>query len=312
MTYNCTFILPTLNESRHIGGVLKSIHKYGACLNAYEIVVVDNGSKDETVSIAEKNGARVYCKPGVNVGALRNSGAAEARFDYLVFLDADVYLTSDWQDRILHVLDSLRANPNAISGSTCGISENPGIIESCWWGGPKKTQVNYINSGHMIVGRSTFYELGGFDESLKTGEDSEFCRRLRDVEVKIYHDPALSVIHEGYPKSWYQFFRRERWHGLGDYSSLSIFMRSKPALVSTFQAFLLIIALSIWLATGNWLWLFIYPAFILPLCAFAAWRRANSSLKCLLINTGLFLTYFWARAFALADALYKRSYARSR
>ena len=55
------------------------------------------------------------------------------------------------------------------------------LIEPCWWGQAKeKNKINYINSGHMIVQRRVFQKLGGFDEQLKTGEDSEFCQRQRN------------------------------------------------------------------------------------------------------------------------------------
>ena len=313
MNHAISFILPALNEARHIQGAIASIHKFSTHLYEYEIIVIDNGSVDGTGVTAQNNGAIVYSIPGISVGALRNFGASKARYDYLVFLDADVCLTAMWQKRILQVLDRLQENGYVIAGSTCGTSANPSLIESCWWGQAKeKNKVNYINSGHMIVKRHVFQKLGGFDEQLKTGEDSEFCQRHRDIEVEIVHDAALHVIHEGYPKTWYQFFRRERWHGLGDYSSLDIFMRSKPALVSRCQAALSIATLALGAATGNLYWLCIYPAIIMPVCFLLAYRRSPAINRCLLVNAGLFFAYFWARALSLADVISKRHCTRQR
>lgn len=311
MNHSVSFIVPALNESLHIRGAIASINKYSAHLDEYEILVIDNGSNDDTVGIAENIGATVYCKPGLSLGALRNFGASIARYDYLVFLDADVYLTPMWQERILKVIERLTENELVIAGSTYGIPANPSLIEACWWGqATGREKVNYINSGHMIVRRQVFNKLGGFDVNLKTGEDSEFCQRERREPVDIVHDPDLFVIHEGYPKTWRQFFKRERWHGLGDYNSLSIFKRSKPALVSIAQAVLSVAAFILSVATGNFCWLLLYPTIILPVCILAAYKRSHAINRCLVVNAGLFLTYFWARAIALMDVQLERNCSR--
>lgn len=313
MTYAVSFILPALNESQNIRGAITSIHRYASCLDAYEIIVVDNGSTDDTVQIAQNEGAIVYCKPGLTVGALRNFGASKAQYTYLAFLDADVFLSHMWRERIIPVLNRLSEKAFIITGSTCGIGDNPSLIEYCWWGQVKdRKRLNYINSGHMVLRRDVFHKLGGFDEELTTGEDVEFCQRQRDVKVEILDDAALSVVHEGYPKTWYQFFKRERWHGLGDYSSFSLFMRSKPALIATIQATLLISSLAFCVVTGNYYWLLLYPSFILPVYFLAAYQRSPAINRCLMVNACLYMAYFWARAFALLGALSKRNYSRKR
>ena len=313
MDTSVSFILPTLNEARHIEGFIRSIRKHTSCLDTYEVVVVDNGSTDSTTKIAHQCGARVYSKPGLTVGALRNFGASMAKYANLVFLDADVYLTARWEMSILKTLDRLSGNAYIIAGSTCGISANPSLIESCWWGHASvKTKANYINSGHMIVHCHVFQALGGFDERLKTGEDAEFCQREREIEVEIYHDPSLHVIHNGYPKTWYDFFKRERWHGLGDYSSISLFIRSKPALLATTQAAVLVIASFLCLASGKFYWFMLYPLYILPISFLAAYKRAPTANLCLIVNTTLYFIYFWARTFALLDFMAKRKYTHNR
>jgi hypothetical protein len=236
-----------------------------------------------------------------------------AKYEYLVFLDADVYLTQEWQERVLYMLKLLTEEGYAIAGSTCGIGTNPSLIERCWWGmTTQKKKFNYINSGHMIVRRDVFHALGGFDEKLKTGEDAEFCQRPRNVKVSIIHDAKLHVVHEGYPKTWYQFFRRERWHGLGDYTSIDLFKSSRPAMISIAQAVLFVAACSWAAGTGNFFYFMLYPTIVLPISLLAAYRRSPQVNICLCINTGLFLTYFWARTFSLFDALSNRRHSRHR
>lgn len=313
MEKKISFILPTLNEARYLRGVIASIHQYASQLEAYEIIVVDNGSKDDTVAIAEKSGARVFCISEVNVGALRNLGAEKSKYDYLVFLDADVFLTSRWQERISDVLDILTDTAYIITGSSCGIGSQPGWIEKYWWGQANCYRPpSYINSGHMVVNRRIFKELGAFDETLKTGEDSDFCRRARKESIEIVNDAKLHVIHEGYPKTLSQFFKRERWHGLGDISSMGTFLRSKPALIATIQSALLVVAFVLALAAQDPLWLFLYPAFILPVCFLAAHKRCPTISGCLIVNTALYFIYFWARALGFLGAFLKIRFSRHR
>ncbi len=80
-----SIIIPTLNEEESIGFVLSSIPQ----ALADEIVVVDGGSTDQTVAIAEAAGARVFAEPRRGYGRACATGVEEAIGDIIVFLDAD-------------------------------------------------------------------------------------------------------------------------------------------------------------------------------------------------------------------------------
>src|SRR3989344_2744230 len=93
-----SIIIPTLNEEEYLPLLLESIKKpdfsdpdgSASGGNDYEIIVADAGSKDKTAQIAQQYGGRVI--PGGMPGPGRNRGAAEAKGDVLLFLDADVIL----------------------------------------------------------------------------------------------------------------------------------------------------------------------------------------------------------------------------
>ncbi|ABQ26512.1 glycosyltransferase [Geotalea uraniireducens] len=232
-TRDIAFILPTLNEEAHIGGVLDTVREHAGHGFSFEVIVVDNGSSDRTVEIAVEKGAICLRAPGCTISSLRNLGASRAGAGVLIFLDADVYLGQGWGERIGAVIARLHLEPDIITGSLYGISDESNWIERIWFA-PRttRTQINYINGGHLIIHRSLFSTVGGFDPKLETGEDCEFCARARTMGARIENDPGLRVVHAGYPKSVKRFFARERWHGRGDYRSVKTLASSKPALLS--------------------------------------------------------------------------------
>ena len=84
-----SIVIPTLNAAAHLGACLERLHGAG------EILVVDGGSTDETISIAEAAGARVIVSPKGRGLQLR-TGAKAASGDWLLFLHADTRLGSGW------------------------------------------------------------------------------------------------------------------------------------------------------------------------------------------------------------------------
>ena len=155
---------------------------------------------------------------------------------------------------------------------------------------------SHINSGHLICGREFFDRLQGFDESLQTGEDVDLCARARSMGGVISPNPMLRVIHRGYPTSLRAFFRREWWHGLGDFTTMRKFLSSWVA-VSAVLFFALHVALLAGLVAG-WSAVWQIAAFsVVGSClGLAASRRAPKSLSQLLVASLLYYVYLWARA----------------
>lgn len=85
----CSFVLPCLNEAKTLREVLKEIQDLRPAFQDLEILVVDNGSEDQSSAVADQMGARVLHCPQRGYGAALRMGVNEARFDLLVCLDAD-------------------------------------------------------------------------------------------------------------------------------------------------------------------------------------------------------------------------------
>jgi glycosyltransferase involved in cell wall biosynthesis len=93
-----TFVIPTYNEEAHIEKLLGLL---GPQLEkGDEIIIVDSYSKDNTVKIARKYGARVVMQPKKGNGLARTAGAKNAKNDVVVFVDADSEPSKDFAKRI--------------------------------------------------------------------------------------------------------------------------------------------------------------------------------------------------------------------
>lgn len=92
-----SIVIPTLNEEDYLPLLLESIKKQD--LKDYEIIIADAASKDKTVEIARHYGCKIV--PGGLPAKARNSGAAAAKGEILLFLDADVVLPLDFLKKSL-------------------------------------------------------------------------------------------------------------------------------------------------------------------------------------------------------------------
>ena len=91
-----SFVVPAYNEEKYLGPTLASIHEAARAVGElYEIVVANDDSSDATAQVAEAGGARVITIHKRQIAGTRNAGAAAAKGDWLVFVDADTQVNAD-------------------------------------------------------------------------------------------------------------------------------------------------------------------------------------------------------------------------
>jgi glycosyltransferase involved in cell wall biosynthesis len=228
-------VVPVFNGIEHLRTCLESVTAaIGRYQNA-ELIVVDNGSTDGSYELLlgdYVSAAKTFQQKGVTIAALRNFGARAAGGDYLCFIDADCVIGQDYFERAASVLASLDAGA---VGSMVDLPPRPQWIEKTWHmlhAPVKDGYVNYLNSGNFVVKRAVFERIGGFDETLITGEDAELGVRLGAAGFKIYESQEIKAIHLRNPKTLRQFVRRQVWHGLGMFGSAKIDWFDKPLLLT--------------------------------------------------------------------------------
>lgn len=247
--YSISFIVPLFNEEKFISICIDSILKVKFSID--QIIVVDNGSTDSSLDIVRKYvDVVVVERPVVTVASVRNAGASFATGDVLAFIDADCVLVDGWRSQVMDTLELLKVSA---TGSKVGLPEKAGWVEKAWCSQRVSSAgaTGYINSGNFIVWRSVFVETGGFDEALITGEDSEFCWRLRRSGHVVFENPEIRVKHLGNPKNLWSFYKQQRWHGLGMFGTFMISKFDRPVIMTLAFIFccLLAVVLFFWCIT---------------------------------------------------------------
>jgi glycosyltransferase involved in cell wall biosynthesis len=232
-----SFIIPVLNAEKYIEKCLNAI----LCVKFIndEIIIVDNGSTDETLSIAKKyDKIRILSHPRTTIAFLRNSGAKVASGNVLAFIDADCTVCDGWREAVCSTLD----NETQATGSRCQIPQASKWIEKAWYSQRAKSKgpASYINSGNLVVRADAFWAVGGFDENLTTDEDGDFGARFAARGFLMLENPDVKTIHLGNPKTLWAFYKKERWHAINMLSSLKRKEIDKATIMTmVFMAFLI-------------------------------------------------------------------------
>ena len=167
-----SIIIPTINEANNLPLLLSDlsiIQKEG------EIIIVDCGSKDKTIDIANIYGAKVYKSKEKNRGLQLDMGAKNSRGDWLIFLHADTRLTHDWFRKINSVL---KGDKNYIYYFKFKINHKKiiyRVLEILVNFRSKFLKHPYGDQG-LIIHRTTYFNNNGF-KKIPLMEDVDFLMR---------------------------------------------------------------------------------------------------------------------------------------
>ena len=169
-------IIPALNEEKLIASTLRNAREV---VPEAEFIVVDGGSRDNTMKIAREY-ATVYGSHG-NVGSARNTGAKVASGDIIVFLDADTTITRQFVDRAIRVF----RDPGVVGAGGLIMPEDTNLIEeTAFYFFNLLIMLSFAIRKPNLAGtcvaykREPFLEVGGFDVDMAASEDFDLCKRI--------------------------------------------------------------------------------------------------------------------------------------
>ncbi len=209
-----SIIIPVFNQFHFTQACLASLQQH-LDEHALEVIVVDDGSTDETSDLVPRIEGVLYLSNPTNAGFIAscNLGAAKARGDYLVFLNNDTLVTEGWLSTLLEtfqnepqagLVGSKLVFPNGRLQEAGGIIWNDG---SGWNFGnfddPGKPEYNYLrevdycSAACAMIPKSIFESLGGFDTRYSPAyyEDTDLAFKLRQKGYKVFYQPLSEVIH---------------------------------------------------------------------------------------------------------------------
>jgi glycosyltransferase involved in cell wall biosynthesis len=213
-------IIPAYNAARTIHTCLAHIEKLEG---NKQVIVVDDGSTDDTLAIAQKHKVGLKSIPHSGPSVARNQGVKDATGEILVFVDSDVYLPGDFLVRVDKLFEE---NPQA-SAIQALYSDRlfPHNIASLYkqkmqyWMMHRIGSREFCEVGGFAVAlrRESFDQVGGFDSqvSMPLCEDLELGYRLTRKGLKIIADHTLVVDHDtsvGLLSLLLDKFNRARWY----------------------------------------------------------------------------------------------------
>ncbi len=214
LTPRASIIIPVYNQFAHTLSCLRALAAHSPEASI-EVIVVDDGSSDQTIAaLPQITGVR-YHQRTENGGfiAACNDGAAQARGDFLIFLNNDTVPQPGWLDALL---DTFAEYPEAgLAGAQLlypdgRLQEAGGVVfadGSGWNYGRNESaddprfaylrDCDYVSGAAIAIPRALFAQLGGFDTRYAPAyyEDTDLAFAVRAIDKRVIYQPASRVVH---------------------------------------------------------------------------------------------------------------------
>ncbi|HTW63164.1 MAG TPA: glycosyltransferase [Bryobacteraceae bacterium] len=217
-----SLIIITLDRPALIPRALVGLSKQSRGID--EILVIDNGPSTDTWQVVSAFEGRLPLRyipePRRGYGHARNRGLAEARGEFIYFLDDDCVPAPNWADVLWNVLDSGVAD-------LAGGSRVPGQkglaarLEYLSTDGPvlspsiKPGPARHLSTSNLILRREVAEQTGCFDTTLTMCEDRDFTARARKLGFRLRYEPGARVVHYPMIDTVSEYLAKMRHYGTG-------------------------------------------------------------------------------------------------
>lgn len=220
-------IIPTYNNKDVLKKTLESLCRQLYPKDKYEIIIIDDGSTDDTKKIIEEHQIKCNCdleyffQQNKGPSSARNFGISKARGSIIAFIDSDCIATNTWVEEITKGYDNDRVA--GVGGMTKAMPTNSKISQYCAY--IKMNEMPKINKNgivYLITGNASFRkdcleEVKGFDEryAFPGGEDPDLCYRLRQKGY-MFQFNRNAVVYNPHKKSLKDLIRTYFNYGKGE------------------------------------------------------------------------------------------------
>lgn len=202
-----TVVVPAFNASSTLPLCLRALANQDYPREAYEVVVVDDGSTDETATIARSAGVRVLSQPNQGPAVARNAGVAAATGEIVLFTDADCAPAADWirqmvaplaDPEIAGVKGSYRTQQRDVVArlAQCEFEERYDRLD-------RQPLIDFVDSYAAAFRIEALHRAGGFDPAFPraNNEDVDLSYRLARLGYRLVFNRQAVVYHR-HVTSW--------------------------------------------------------------------------------------------------------------
>lgn len=219
-------VVPARNAASTLAAQLDALSSQ-SFEDAWEVVVVDNGSTDDTAAVAAaapthpRCVVRIVSEPRKGLNAARNAGVRSARASRIAICDADDVVDREWLAELAIGLQ----DADLVSGGFCFAEINdPATCQLRGWHdiespaasvGRELGFLDQVMCGNVAFHRSTWSAVGGFDETFEGGgDDVDFSWRVQLAGYRVGSRPTATLHYRGRATRW-QMFRQYMRDGEG-------------------------------------------------------------------------------------------------
>jgi glycosyltransferase involved in cell wall biosynthesis len=281
--------------------------------HSFEVIVVSQTAeiKNCILTSSDKLDLKVFIRPVEDtISRSRNFGVEQAQGDYLAFLDADIYLSSNWVEQMFIELQSVPERIIVSAQQVCNEDAPPlEQIRTSLSNVEIDQDVAFLPGRNLFMSKASFKKIGGFPEHLVTCEDYYFTDQAAKLG-KLYYTSLANYRHIGEDKEFSAMFKKEIWRGQSNIQSLAgrkIPLRELPSFFVPPAILFLLIAAIVFLLNG-WLQLAMVSLVfaLLPIVVYSSrlFILAQSKVQLMPI-LWFYIVYFPARAIGTFAGLFK-------
>ncbi len=212
-------IVPAYNSENTIGRCLSAIEAQDYPKRLFEVIAVDDGSRDGTAEIIKQRGVKYFWQTNKGPATARNKGVEKATGEIILFTDADCVPEKNWiremvrpfEDKeVVAVKGAYRTGQKEIVARFCQIEfeERFELLK-------KAASIDMIDTYSAGFRKEVFDKMGGFDTSfpVANNEDTELSYRMSAKGFKMVFNPNAIVSHLNHPASIKRYARIKFWRG---------------------------------------------------------------------------------------------------
>lgn len=308
-----SFIIPHKGRFEMLIETIESIINQQTSDHSFEVIVVSQTDeiKDCILTTSDKLELKVFTRPVEDtISSSRNFGVEQAQGDYLAFLDADIYLSSNWVEQMF---SELLSSPERIIVSAMQVcnADAPALeqIRTSLSNVEIDQDVAFLPGRNLFMSKASFKKIGGFPEHLVTCEDYYFTDQAAKLG-KLYYTSLANYRHIGEDKEFNAMFKKEIWRGQSNIQSLAgrkIPLRELPSFFVPPAILFLLVAAVVCLLSG-WPELAVVSLVLalLPIVVYSSRLFILAQSKVQLIPIlWFYMVYFPARAIGTFAGLFK-------